>query len=200
MYTQNVGLVKEKKVILHYHEWIPFVSTVGASTNAVYNMMSIFDPNNSGIGHQPLGHDDWSNFYKEYQVIGSKATFTFHNVGTGTIPVRVGVIGDADGTISSVLSTKVERGGNSHSSILTTNSRERATISFSFDPKKAFDKTQLRDGHQMRATMSGNPTLGYFAVPWVQSIDEATTSATVGCDIKISYVVLLKDPIDLVGS
>lgn len=199
-YTNNIGLPKVKKVNLHYSEYVPFTSTSGASTNAVFNMTSIYDPNSSGIGHQPLGHDEWTTFYKDYQVIGAKAKFTFFNVGTNTVPCRVGAMFDEDGTIPTTLSTKIERSGPNNSKILNTNSRERQTITLNFSPKKAFDKNQLTDGHQMTATLSSNPTLLYMAVPWVQSIDEATTSGVVGCDVDITYIVLLKSPVDLIGS
>lgn len=200
VYTQNIGLPKVKKVKLHYSQYVPFVSTSGASTNAVFNMTSIFDPDNSGIGHQPLGHDEWAQFYKNYTVIGAQATFTFFNVGTNAIPCRVGVILDEDGAISSVLSTKVERSAGRGSAILNTNSRERQSITVNFSPKKAFDLTNLKDEDGLTISMSSNPALTYMAVPWVQSIDSATTSGTVGCDVKITYICLLTDPVDIIGS
>lgn len=200
LYTQNVGLPKVKKVKMSYHEYVPFVSTSGTSTNAYFNMTSINDPNGSGGGHRPLGHSQWTTFYKDYQVIGAQAKFTFMNVGTNTVPCRVGCLFDEDGSVSSVLSTKVERCGDKKTYILNTNSRERVTITMNFDPKKAFDKKDLMDGHQMTAGLLANPTLLYRAVPWVQSIDSATTSGTVGCDVDITYIVLLKAPIDLLGS
>ena len=31
-------------------------------------MNSIFDPDLSGTGHQPLGHDQWATFYNRYRV------------------------------------------------------------------------------------------------------------------------------------
>lgn len=55
------------------------LSGAGAvSFNAyIYRGNSIFDPNFTGVGHQPLGHDQWQAFYRRYRVIGSRVDIKF---------------------------------------------------------------------------------------------------------------------------
>ena len=50
----------------------------GAGANATYNFRanSIFDPDYSGVGHQPYGHDNLQNIYDGYVVDKAVITFT----------------------------------------------------------------------------------------------------------------------------
>lgn len=43
---------------------------------------SIFDPDFSGVGGQPMGHDQWSAFYRRYRVNGSKVEVSVNGNGT----------------------------------------------------------------------------------------------------------------------
>lgn len=47
-------------------------SAMGLGTYALvrFNLNSIFDPNQTGIGHQPYGHDTFQTMYNRYRVIG----------------------------------------------------------------------------------------------------------------------------------
>jgi len=46
--------------------------TISTNPSAVYryNLNSIFDPNLTGVGHQPYGHDTLATLYNRYRVIG----------------------------------------------------------------------------------------------------------------------------------
>jgi len=44
-----------------------------------YNLNSIFDPNRTGTGHQPYGHDTLQTLYNRYRVIGCKWVLNFYN-------------------------------------------------------------------------------------------------------------------------
>lgn len=47
-----------------------------------FNLNSIYDPDQTGIGHQPYGHDTLSTLYNRYRVI--KCTYTISAISTGT--------------------------------------------------------------------------------------------------------------------
>ena len=58
-------------VKLPYSE--PFVTTIpiaGQGMAFSFNLNSIYDPNRTGTGHQPMGHDQWAVFYQRYRVYG----------------------------------------------------------------------------------------------------------------------------------
>lgn len=81
---------------LPYYENLKF----SGNSHAVYdfNLNSIWDPNRTGVGHQPLGYDQWRTFYNRYRVYGVTVRFSATNLGD--VPVRIGMIADnlASGT------------------------------------------------------------------------------------------------------
>lgn len=64
------------------------VATDGVG-NFQFNLNSIFDPNRSGIGHQPYGHDTLQTLYNRYRVISCGWRINAMLAGTVT-PVQVG--------------------------------------------------------------------------------------------------------------
>lgn len=53
-----------------------------------YNLNSLFDPDQSGVGSQPAGFDQWSAFYNRYRVysVFYKVNFVTHaNTGSGMV-------------------------------------------------------------------------------------------------------------------
>jgi len=55
---------------------------VGIPTVHVYRMASIYDPDFTGVGHQPLGHDELTPLYTKYVVTGIRYSVTFTNQST----------------------------------------------------------------------------------------------------------------------
>lgn len=51
-----------------------------AATSAEYSfrLNSVFDPNVTGVGHQPRGHDQWATLYRRYLVHGCKYKIDFY--------------------------------------------------------------------------------------------------------------------------
>jgi len=58
-------------VNLLYRESATFTNSTGFGSR-VFSMNSIYDPNVTGGGHQPLGYDQWGSFYQQYEVKSSK--------------------------------------------------------------------------------------------------------------------------------
>lgn len=58
-------------VKLVYREQLSWTTASGNIGDNVYRGNSIFDPNLTGAGGQPMGADQWANFYYSYTVLGS---------------------------------------------------------------------------------------------------------------------------------
>lgn len=68
---RGLGPIAPRQIVrLKYSENISRTLTSTITSDYVYNMNSIFDPNLSGTGHQPLGRDQWGQFYRNYRVFG----------------------------------------------------------------------------------------------------------------------------------
>lgn len=56
-------------------------STAGSATCRIaLNLNSIHDPNRTGIGHQPYGHDTAATIYNRYRVIGCSYAISVQNI------------------------------------------------------------------------------------------------------------------------
>lgn len=68
-------------VKLKYQERI-IVAPVTPAFNFTFSMNSMFDPNTSGAGLQPVGFDQWVTMYSYYQVYGSSCKVEAINLDT----------------------------------------------------------------------------------------------------------------------
>lgn len=72
----------------HYNDKYTLSTGVAGifGTEQVWRLNSLFDPDFSGVGHQPYGYDVQSNNYKKYMVYSVKVRFTvFHPTEDGVI-------------------------------------------------------------------------------------------------------------------
>lgn len=75
----------------------------------VYNLNSIYDPNQTGTGHQPLGRDQWSAFYNRYRVI--KVQAKIRALCDGATERYFGVVANNDTAAFTVFDTACETTG-----------------------------------------------------------------------------------------
>ena len=104
----NTALVK-----LKYVTPVQLTGTAGATGEYVFRCGSIFDPDYTGVGHQPIGHDQWIVFYKNYIVVSAKMTAQFAAMGTVTTACVYVDLRDDPGSIST-LTTAVEQPSNTY--------------------------------------------------------------------------------------
>lgn len=84
--TQNVGFPDRVIVKLPYYEDFSLINAAGSNANYFWNINSIWDPNRSGVGHNPSGYANWSMIYNRYRVIGVKARVTYTATPENTVP------------------------------------------------------------------------------------------------------------------
>lgn len=162
---------------------------------------SIYDPNQTGTGHQPLGHDQWKNFYQHYSVLGSKLTLKAVSAGTtggltGSNPVGIHIVDDTSNV--STLDTIMEQ-GNGTIGILPNANAGCLKLSKTFSTKKYFNRTDVKDCSELRATFEAHPTeLAYYRIA-AEPFDSSGTSTpyAILCQVVIDYTVLLTEPKEL---
>lgn len=90
----NVGLGFPAKLRcqLKYIETVPLVSTLGAIGTYSFSCNSLFDPNQTGGGHQPMYYDQFTALYTKYTVFASKIKATFLTTSTTNNNVAVGIL------------------------------------------------------------------------------------------------------------
>lgn len=71
------------------------IPAFGVVQSQVWNLNSIFDPNRTGLGHQPYGHDTFLTLYNRYRVIGCSYAINIAQQGdtaTNQLPVVLGAL------------------------------------------------------------------------------------------------------------
>lgn len=75
--AQKKVIPQSVNVKLKYADSFPVSSSAPTLYN--YRIGSLFDPDYTGVGHQPMGFDQWSAFYERYRVNAIKMRVTFVN-------------------------------------------------------------------------------------------------------------------------
>lgn len=83
--TKTLGAPDRLIVKMPYFERFNLSNAASAGANYFFNMNSIWDPNRSGVGHNPATYSQWSAFYNRYRVIGVKVRANFYINGQSSL-------------------------------------------------------------------------------------------------------------------
>lgn len=190
------GQPPSKLVRMRYVDQLSLNAGIGAIAGHTFRANSIFDPDQSGAGHQPMGHDQWTTFYNHYVVLGSKITVTFSNEDSGD-PMLAGVLLNDDTTLtSSSVTSIIENGKGRYCHLDTAGGPGVRTCVEKFSAKRFF-KCDVKDRTDLKATFGTNPAEEAFFVVWTAAMNVASDPSVVYATVKIDYLVLLSEPKDL---
>lgn len=68
-----------KTVTLKYSDTQVYNPTLGGIVTNIYRLNSCFDPDQTGVGHQPRAFDEYMNLYERYEVLSAKGKVVFSN-------------------------------------------------------------------------------------------------------------------------
>lgn len=217
-FTPSLGQPARKYVQLPYVERLDYGSAgAGAVQYNQFRANSIFDPDLTGIGHQPMAHDQWGQFYNRYQVISCIMTATFLPVygqlattdllsaGTGANPAIIGIkltdtAGDIGFTSTGDLSTGLENRFIKWKAVVGEAGQATRPHTIKYKVKISKFLGRNWDDDTLGAAFGANPAAEMFLVPFVQPAQTSTTSANWVVVVKIKYNVMLSKPQTLVGS
>lgn len=169
-------------------------SSAGSLVRHAWSANSIYDPDFTGTGHQPLYFDQYAAIYDQYVVLGAKITITFANRDTAKNAI-IGIVGEDDGTASPTIDTLMEC-NNSVSTILPPAGAGTVEMSLTYEPQEAFGVDAKADGFS-QTSVGTSPTEGYYWVMFHIPAD-GTSTQTCDCKIEIEYTVKyseLKTPV-----
>jgi len=174
--------------------------TASAIWKNQFRANSVYDPDLTGTGHQPLGFDQWSPFYKHYKVLGAKITATVQNQGQ-TIGTSSGVVGiqlDAtatdfapDATLTTVMETPKTKWKT------FTYAKSSAVVSKKFSAKRFFCR---KSSDSFTARVNANPAEDAIFTVWIASADQSTDLEAVFVQVLITYIVMFFEPATMIAS
>lgn len=177
----------------------PGVSTTSTSSAFWnYRANSLYDPDQSGIGHQPLGFDQYMPFYNRFTVIASKIQVTCIS-GSNTTPVYFSVSLEDSTSAPLPIDDEIENGQVSFTYVSGQDAGSIARRSRGFSARRFFGKRFLIGDPSYSGTISNDPAIGAYFQIAVASVDGMDPDA---CRFRvlITYLAVLNEPKDITGS
>jgi hypothetical protein len=171
---------------VRYHENSAAISTLGGVIGNIYRWNSIFDPDASFGGHQPLYRDIYATIYDHYSVISARAVVKFIN--TSAAPFIVGCVTEDDTTFSATVDTLCEQDHGVHVFLPPlTGALSTHTFNLDWDCQKILGINPFAS-ETYKTGQGANPAEESDLIVWLASADAST--ATLYYDITIEYDVL----------
>lgn len=132
----------------------------GLADSYVFSANGIYDPNISGIGHQPIGFDQIMNFYDHYIVLGSKISVKFRNQDTSNSFI-VGITLSDDNVEIPNASRLIENGRCRWTMLDPANSNYGSIskqLQMKCNPNKFLGRSNPLSDPELKGSISTNPT------------------------------------------
>lgn len=161
----------------------------------IYSCNGIYDPNYTGVGHQPSGFDQLMAMYDHFVVIGAKMIVTFVNNDTSDamvcgIDVRDSINAESDVRVI------IESGTAKYANISNRDGgSNQVTMEYKINPNKFLSRSKPLSDPNLKGGASGNPIEQcYFHVFSGNLNDQGTQGTAVTANIVIEYQVILIEP------
>lgn len=160
------------------------MANVSGSGTLVYSLNSAFDPDVTGVGHQPLGFDEWSAFYSHYEVLGSSIRAD-PQATTGVNPIQIALFPSRD-DIPQIITTSREQPYSKISNYTSSTGAQFASLSNYMSVKK-FEGRSTNSINFAAATNS-NPSTRFY---WILNAQDTSGGdiSTVTWQIDIVYYI-----------
>lgn len=198
------GFPDEFTTRLRYCEVITLTSASNGVGKYCFRMNSIFDPDQTGTGHQPYYYDQLSALYGRYVVLGSKLTAEFavqpSAIATAqpSGPAMIGVVSDDDASVGSTVSTLLEQ-QNSKTTLLGGGNSGPATkkLTLTFSPERELGLG--RDDDTVGAAFGSNPSKQWYGFIFAAEAG-ASAATSIIVKVQIEYFVKLSQLTNVTGS
>lgn len=198
----STGFPKTTAVKLKYVDNVNLDAGVATLASHIFRANSVFDPNQTGVGHQPLGFDQWSVFYNHYVVVGAQIKARFHSFSntTGHSGFNInGIFLSDDTTFSNNPQVLLEQ-GLTRARYQNPNPSSQAvqTVTKNFSAKKFFNITNITDNvDRLGANVSSNPLEQAYFVVYTGNVDSTVDNTIQSVLVEITYIVIFSEPKEL---
>lgn len=188
------GIPTQRRAYLRYCDVIEIPSNNGVLAGHIFRANSIYDPDETGIGHQPMGFDQWTGLFRHYCVVGAKISIQVKN-NSGSIsseqPSTVGVYLSDNNSVEYTTANgfiEAKRG-----QFRNIQYHKQARMTTNFSAKKFFNITDIKDNEtRLGASITTNPSeMAYFVI-WNQADGTGTTN--IAFRVVIDYIVDFMEP------
>lgn len=172
-------------------------AAAGTGTTYTYRLNSLWDPNLTGVGAQPVGLDQWATLFERAVVLSADVRVDFVNVSASNAPCRVGfwpAIG-----LSSIPADNdawpSQR--NAKSALMGGSGKTVSTLKAHYDIARVMDiprsKLIIDDGYDEDIT-GGGAVAGIFQALLNVYVAGISAVASTSYQINIDYVAYMTQP------
>lgn len=171
---------------MRYAETTRLDPTLGSPASYIFSANSIYDPNVSGVGHQPYTRDEYANLYSYYRVLKSRISATFIPTVSGAAGSAVcGIAIHPDTTTVSSFDTIRETKG-AHYKVSGAD-MNKVTVTNGYNAKKMFAANM----GNLNALMGTNPGEGAYFHVFVTNALSSGDLSPVDIVVTIEYTVYM---------
>lgn len=161
-----------------------------------YSCNSMFDPDFSGIGHQPEGYDIASTIWSHYTVIGSKITCRIvgaigAGAGGNAVPIVFTLQTHPTGTPTYTDPTTASELSGAKTYVMGPSQDKPLVLSSNWSAKKTFGSGVMANNSLMGASGAG-PTEQTFWTVSFRAMDQVT-SVTCHMQVVIEYIAVWRE-------
>lgn len=156
---------------------------------------SVFDPDYSIGGHQPMGFDQYAALYNEYTVLGSRIKYTILPTGS---PYQMSLAlqhGSGTGTLLSV-DTMAER-KEVKSRLIAGVETSAQVLTMNYSAKHFEGVTNVKDDDDQSALTNTNPVNDPLFVCLLGPADGSADAPSANYMVELEYIVRFKNPLPL---
>lgn len=171
----------------------------GLTIDRLFRANSCFDPDYTGVGHQPSGFDQWAAFYDHYVVLGSKITVTVSSQASvaGADQAMVVIYLDDDTAGGLGFDQIMENSRYRAKAVsLATGGKNTVVVKNYFSAKQFFGITNVSDNvDRIGAVTTANPVDdAYFRLSLMPASGSTSTLQTFNVAVQIDFKVWFSEP------
>lgn len=191
------GFPKIVKMRHRYFENVTLVSSAGVPAFQRFRANGMYDPNQTGVGHQPLYYDQMTPIYNHWKVIGAKISVQFIPTASTTVPQFVGIIADDDTSTSVDINTLNEQPDTRRKQIAFNNNRP-VRITHTYSAKKVYGPSVMGN-NRLEGDATADPTEQFYFTLYNCPVD-GSTAVGVSALVTIDYIAVWTEQKDVSGS
>lgn len=181
---------------LLYQERVTLTPAAGVAAVHIFSANGTYDPNITGVGHQPRGFDQMMALYDHNVVIGAEIRVDYPGVGAGgSINPTIAFIGVRDFTVVGITERDYLELGNCVWETTSPAQGYKTSLRMNINPNKFLGRSSPLSDPDLKNSIIANPTeQAYFHVGLGYASGLDPTALPV--NVVIKYTVVFIEPKD----
>jgi len=184
---------------LPYYESNTYSSGIATAGGYVFSANGLYDPNITGLGHQPMGFDQMMLFYEHYTVTSCKITCNFIIPDPSFKHCVVGMLIAPDATLETNIGRLNENGMLVKKIMSPSTQSTHCSLSMTLNLSKINGKKDVKSEDDFRGDVAANPVEQTYIHLYAYD-PQLTNAVTVLFDCVLEYSGVFTEPRKLIQS